>query len=373
MKLRFTLRTLLLAITALGIWLGLQVSAARQQKEAVDALLKVNAHITYDYQWVQNPKDPSPFNYKLDRALPIPGPHWLRKLTGDDFFRTVAQVELTYATYISESDLAQLAKLPAVRELDFPAMICLADGTFRNIGDDDLKVLENLTKLKILSFDDCSGVHADGMKYLSTLRELEYLGIWSLNDVAMEYIGKLTSLKELNAAGIRLTSKGFQHLQFLVNLTDLSLPESEFSDADAKYIASTHLKGLWINDTKIGDVGIQHICQLSNGIQILQLVNTQITDAGMPVMRNLQSLRYLDLSNTKITDAGLSVMSDLQSLRYLELGGTGVSDAGLQYLSGLKNLQKLYVGRTKVTPNGARELKKSLPALVVNGVSGSSP
>src|SRR5262245_10359599 len=91
---RFSLRTMLVLITALCIWLGFQVNAARRQREAVAAILKVGGSVKYDFQMVLNPTIPSPLNvsYKSLKDASPPGPAWLRHLIGDEYFQDVVEV-----------------------------------------------------------------------------------------------------------------------------------------------------------------------------------------------------------------------------------------------------------------------------------------
>ena len=48
--LRFRLRTLMLLVTLLSIWLGLVTARARRQQAAVDAIRKLGGTVYYDYQ-----------------------------------------------------------------------------------------------------------------------------------------------------------------------------------------------------------------------------------------------------------------------------------------------------------------------------------
>ena len=48
--LQFRLRTILLLTTVVAIWLGWWMTSARQQREAVAALRKIGAYISYDFQ-----------------------------------------------------------------------------------------------------------------------------------------------------------------------------------------------------------------------------------------------------------------------------------------------------------------------------------
>src|SRR3954452_8589773 len=78
---------------------------------------------------------------------------------------------------------------------------------------------------------------------------------------------------------------------------------------------------------------------------------------GNPVVR-------VDLGNTQVTDADLKDLKELQSLQELSLGGTKVTDTGLKQLKDLKSLHVLYLTRTKVTGTGLKELK-SLQTLLL--------
>ena len=85
--LTFSLRTLFVLTTALAVWLGVVVNRAREQREAVKAIEQCGGHVTYDWQF---------HDLKNWPHLPVlrpPGPAWLRRLIGDDFFQNVVEIE----------------------------------------------------------------------------------------------------------------------------------------------------------------------------------------------------------------------------------------------------------------------------------------
>jgi hypothetical protein len=56
------------------------------------------------------------------------------------------------------------------------------------------------------------------------------------------------------------------------------------------------------------------------------LSNTQVTDTGLNILRDLPVLETLRLKNTRITDRGFAnALSDKASLKRLDLTGTEVS------------------------------------------------
>src|ERR1051326_8272874 len=118
--LRFSLRTLLLLVMALCVWLGIQVNAARRQREAVAVLEKAGATVIYDYQVAMPPAGTAWLRRVVnpDRQQLPPGPAWLRQQIGDDYFRTVVSVFVNLKLDRQKAALNELAKLPHVREFE---------------------------------------------------------------------------------------------------------------------------------------------------------------------------------------------------------------------------------------------------------------
>src|SRR5262245_48745990 len=77
--LRFSLRGVLVAIAVIAVLLWIPIQRARNQKRAVEAIQRLGGSVEYDYR-AQDLKEP-------------PGPVWLRRLLGDDFFQSVYMIE----------------------------------------------------------------------------------------------------------------------------------------------------------------------------------------------------------------------------------------------------------------------------------------
>src|SRR4051812_45101623 len=80
--LRFTLRTLLVAVTLVGIWLAVTVNAARRQASAVAMILRSGGKVIFDYQIVRSIGADGFCSANLETSPPAP--EWLRRLVGDD-------------------------------------------------------------------------------------------------------------------------------------------------------------------------------------------------------------------------------------------------------------------------------------------------
>ncbi|HUY89424.1 MAG TPA: hypothetical protein VMV10_11880 [Pirellulales bacterium] len=108
--LQFSLRGFFVLLTTLAVWLGVIVNRAREQREAVTAIEALEASVGYDWQDVPlDPADPFP----IDRPLTPPGPAWLRRLIGNEFFQNVVMT-----SFFSETDvLKSIAHLKRLRKL----------------------------------------------------------------------------------------------------------------------------------------------------------------------------------------------------------------------------------------------------------------
>lgn len=86
----FSLRTLFVVLTALGVWLGVIVNRAREQQDAAAAIEALGGDAYYDWQ-----VDHTPTGHWVHRTTGEPdGPVWLRRLIGNDFFHEVTAVGL---------------------------------------------------------------------------------------------------------------------------------------------------------------------------------------------------------------------------------------------------------------------------------------
>ncbi|MGC1718483.1 MAG: hypothetical protein WA746_05815, partial [Isosphaeraceae bacterium] len=70
----------------------------------------------------------------------------------------------------------------------------------------------------------------------------------------------------------------------------------------------------------------------------LDLNNTQVTDAGLKILKDLPALNTLRLKNTRITDQGFQeALATKESLLQLDLTGTQVSEETTQAWRQAKN------------------------------------
>jgi hypothetical protein len=221
---QYRLRTLLILMTLLAVWMSWISHRARQQKFAVEKIQALGGTVNYDYQKITG--DVYHFN---DQASPS-GPEWLRKLFGDEYFQNVVWVTLSKTT----------------------------------VTDDDLAILKNLTDLKGLNLNETK-ITGSGLVHLTGLKNLQCLLLDKtlVEDCSLVHLRNLISLRYLSLNSTRITDAGMINLHKLTNLEDV----------------------LWLENTQITDEGLKHLNNLKK-LKVLILFHTQVTEKGIKNLQN---------------------------------------------------------------------------------------
>jgi len=127
---------------------------------------------------------------------------------------------------------------------------------------------------------------------------------------------------------------------------------------------------LWINfnaiATTAGDDFLEQLRPLANYVSWLDLARTQITDASMPTIAQMQNLEELNLNACAITDAGVAQLKGLGKLKKLNLTETSVSEVSLPTLLQMESLESIHLFQTGWSEEGAALLRRIRPDLSVN-------
>lgn len=195
-RLQFSLKILLLATTAFGIWLGDQANRARRQRETI-AMIKTltggNAFCFYSYEWNEDREC-----LKQPGVQVEPGPQWLRNLLGIDVLDSVVAIEAQGCS-LTDADLVWLLeRLPAVSCLE------LRDNPLGNASMSKFAAMMNLKALRV----SCTNV----------------------DDAGLRDIGRMKSLRTLDLCGDRVTDCGLLALSDLTELRNLYVESTEVTD-----------------------------------------------------------------------------------------------------------------------------------------------
>ena len=109
---QYSLRSFLVLLTALAVWLGIVVNRAREQREAVKAIEALGGAVAYDWQ---QDIPPGTFPFYSPVASQPPGPAWLRRIVGDDFFQNASQVNFGGPMNPIEIELSKA--IPCLKQL----------------------------------------------------------------------------------------------------------------------------------------------------------------------------------------------------------------------------------------------------------------
>lgn len=310
LSLQYSLRSLLLALTACVVCLGVQVNRANRQRDAIVELEDVTFGVEYDYE---RPSEEDPIDYsRKPRGWP-----WLRDAVGRDHFDTVVGLFLA--------------------------------GRGREISDRDLALLSHLTRLRWVMIDGPATVTAPGCDSFAHLTK---------------------RLRELNCRN--MPGEALIHIATLSELRVLWFTDAEVTDSAAGSLGRlTNLHELVLDRTTIGDPALRGLGALT-ALTRLDLEGTRITDAGLPYLASLHSLKHLSLCDTAVTDSGLAgCLQALPDLNSLDLTRTAITDTSLPALAAMHNLKHICVARTRMTASGIARLRAALPHCGVETVRAS--
>ncbi len=300
-----------------------------------------------------------------------------------DAQQRVVEVDLR-GHVVKDEEISGLSKLASLQVLSMDSV------ELTQAGWSEIGLVKSLRQLDIrecaLSNEDlalCIGNLPD----LRALRMASKSGATSVDDTGLVSVAKCKELRVLALDYLWVSAEGLGKLTELQSLSELYLANTIIDDSSvAVLLKFPQLKKLRLARTQIGDEGLVQLAKLKS-IEDLDLSEcSQITDAGMAALGQMQSLKrlnlwrdaisddgvkhfrgltnmeWLNVDNTQLSDLGLEAFQAMSKLTFLHLGSTGVSDAGMPKLKPLKSLKDLKVTRTSVTEKGVEELLKDLPS-----------
>jgi hypothetical protein len=216
---QFRLRTLFVIVAIAAVpcgWLAWKMDHKRRERAAVATIRKLGGTVyyNYDYEGVfpAFPKEP-------------PGPAWLRRVFGDDFFAQVVTVAFARDMQVDAAALAQFETLTSTRD------IYLVGTTVTDAG---LALVRECKNLKVLDLKETS-----------------------VTDVGVSQLGGLANLEFLDLSSTKIGDGGLNHLKSLSKLRQLILLNTAVSDAGSSYLkALTNLEFLDLGDTNVTAEGV---------------------------------------------------------------------------------------------------------------------
>jgi Leucine Rich repeat len=186
--------TLLLLCLILGIWFAVTMVYAGKQKAVVEEIENLGGLVWFDYQFDASGKE-------MPDAEP-PGPPWLRRVLGDDFFTNVTKL---YVRQFTDEKLEHLEALSQLRWLDLMET---------EVTDFGLEHLKGMTKLHTLNLAGANVTDA-GLAHIRGLSQLESLDLdrTKVTDAGLQRIRGLTQLHTLSLRATKVTAAGVRTFQ----------------------------------------------------------------------------------------------------------------------------------------------------------------
>ncbi len=221
---RFGLRTLFVFVLLCSLAMSMvavRLRAKRQEDELVQRIRSSEGTVGYNYQWKPG------MGYLDERAEPF-GPRWLRAVFGEQFFSSVALVQMAGAT---NEDVAQIARLKGLQFLDLSYSPGINDEALAHVGQ-----LRDITELYLSD----TGVTAQGLVQLRGLRRLSvlYLSNTATGDEGIEHLAGLKRLSYLDLTGAGITDAGVARLSGMTNLYCLGLADNDLTDESLLHLRS---------------------------------------------------------------------------------------------------------------------------------------
>jgi hypothetical protein len=208
-RFQFSLRSLLLltVVAAIGMsWGSVRLRHVRKQRETVTAIRAIGGGVNYDCDSV---------------GRGPPGPAWLRRLLGQEFFAEVVSVDFSGAHHFPiPADPQSDAWYPVSPQSDAWIEVDAYTGEDGPVTDDTIaQLLNGLDRLRELDLSS-SGITDAGLDHVRTLNCLEYLNLegTAITDAGLERLRNMTQLRTLELSGAKVTDEGI--LEFLQAVPD---------------------------------------------------------------------------------------------------------------------------------------------------------
>jgi hypothetical protein len=251
-RIRYSVRAMMVAVLVCCVGLSYcahRLLVYRKQQSFISHVLRCggqSARVYYDYEmdfktaWIGG--KPSP-----------PGPSWLRRYLGQNFF---AEVVLIHAGACPDVSVSRLKLFPRLEYLYIRNL---------RVSQQDLKVLVSLGHLRCLDMG-ATNVDDTGLRILSSATSLQ--GLWLDHTAVCDAtpLSALTDLTELDLSGT--------------------------SVCDVAFVAHLpNLRSLFLADTQVESIESLSVSRLSE----VDLSGTRVTDFS--ALKKIRGLRYVAVAN----------------------------------------------------------------------------
>ncbi len=214
------------------------------------------------------------------------------------------------------------------------------------VRDSDLEQIAKETALREVTFQECSSLTEEGFAPLADAGQIESLNIWHtpVSDGALKPLAGNSTITSIRLLNTRITGLGLEHL------------------------SSAPIREVELQGETFTPPGMEKLAALSGATKI-KLISNSIKLSDLSALSKFESLEFLDASQLNIGEQGVAVLSGLENLKHLHLNSPEVDDAAIDTLNTLVGLEELYLLRSSVSDEGLGKL--NLPNLKFLNVANS--
>ncbi len=163
----------------------------------------------------------------------------------------------------------------------------------------------------------------------------------AFDDRAMRHLRAFRHLRSLQLWWLKISCDGLTHIPVNRNLEGLGIRFILLNPGYVRQVIrfAPNVKRLRLEATGLTDTAVKTL-MTSISITHLSLQQESITDASLPYFAGQRDLELLDIAESEITDAVLLVAQALPRLSYLCVMGTQVSQDGHAQLRVLANMRR---------------------------------
>ena len=306
------------------------------------------------------------FDLQADEAwfvycLPAVQPSQIPTLVADADRDGVPRLMVHSAKSLDPVALSQLSGIGSLRGLSMPP------------DQASLAGLGQVTQLRELDVTNNTLLDSDELSHVTPLANLERLILTAspgIGDGAAAHLAPLTQLRSLylNRTGIGDAGLTAMLQGGLPALRGLHLDRCAVSDAIVpELLARPALEHLDLIGTALSDAGLEQLTPLTQ-LSALAIGGESDLMGEAPVLAltgACSGLLYFRALSANVGDTALAHLGGLQALTELDLSYTLISDAGLPQLYDVLTLRTLFAMETQVTQAGAAQLESQIPGLEV--------
>src|SRR5687767_2649048 len=247
-------------------------------------------------------------------ALAAADPNWIEAAGGvatRDTAGRIVGVDLR-SSWVTDSDLAELAQLPHLARLDL---------SHTRITDRGMQQLKNAPAIVDLNLYYAEQITDEGMAAIKGWKRLKHLNVrgTKITDTTLEHVAGIATLESLDAGYAQVTDVGLQALRYLTGLTHLDLTGMQRTDS-----------GLW--SISLTEFGVDTIATLKE-LRELRLGGMPVSARSLEKLKVLSKLERLVLQGCKrVGDDAAPVLASWPSLTIVDLKGTAMTEKGLAEL-----------------------------------------